>query len=70
MTEPSEKGESQWDDTNIICPYCKYEFQPEGCDYDRECEDECEGCGKTFTVVPEYSVTYWTYPIEEVKGQR
>lgn len=50
-------------DTNVICPHCghAYEAQAEDCDESSR-EIECDGCGTTFTVRAEISITYHTKP--------
>ena len=64
MSEP----ESQIDDCNIICPYCRHEYQPESSDYSEDVRDEeCEECGKIFSVWQGFSVTHHTAPKKEAK---
>jgi transcriptional regulator NrdR family protein len=62
------KPASQIDDCNIICPYCLHEYQAECEDYSEfERREECEGCGKEYTVYQTFTVTHHTEPIISVK---
>ena len=54
-----EQNES--DDCNVICPYCKEEYQAEAEDFsEEEREEECFSCGKTYLLYQSFSVTHHT----------
>ncbi len=62
MSEEFKPG-NQYDDDNIICPYCGYAREAVGCDGDNdpsETDEDCEECGKTFTRWADISVSYQT----------
>lgn len=62
----NEPPESQMDECNVICPYCRHEYQAECEDYtENEVEDECDECGKSFLRWTEFSVTHHTKPIPQ-----
>lgn len=59
--EPKAKALS--DDANVICPYCKHEYQPEAEDYSESTrEEECSECGKKYHVWQAFSVDHHTKP--------
>lgn len=63
------KYKRQWDDINVVCPYCGHTFQPEGEDYtDYEVIEECEECGKSFHHFDDITVTHYTRPDCELNG--
>jgi hypothetical protein len=58
--------ESQFDDCNVICPYCKASYQFDGHDYtDTPTEETCYKCEKTYIRWDEASITHYTRPIED-----
>ena len=59
------------DDANVICPYCKYEYQPEAEDYSEDTrEEECHKCGKKFWVWQAFSVDHHSKPDCELNGEQ
>ena len=61
--------EYEQDDTNVICPYCKHEYQPEAEDYSEdERIEECDECGKKYTISQSFSVTHHSEPDCEING--
>ena len=64
MPEMTKEPESQSDDCNVICPYCLSEYQAEAEDYsEREREEECFKCGKTYLLSDDFTVTHNTRPM-------
>jgi transcription elongation factor Elf1 len=67
--KPIEDEGYKWDyNSNIICPYCGHENEP-----DSECDNEnfeeahetyCYECGKHFMVTPRIEIDYSSEPIE------
>lgn len=55
----------------VICPYCKWSYQPE-CEDDSEDlrEEECEVCGKKFFLYDSISVTHITKPDCELNSEK
>lgn len=50
-----------WDETSVICPYCKKEVENDDCSIaqsENTAEVDCPYCGKTFSYVAEYKITY------------
>lgn len=47
------------DNNEITCPYCGCELS-DSCDYDELGELECEECGKIYSFLAEWVVTYST----------
>ena len=57
------KYKSWSDNSDVICPYCKYEFQPEAEDYsDDVVVEECGGCGKKFHRYDDLTITHYSKP--------
>lgn len=59
----------EWDyNSNIICPYCGYENEPDSEYDDRDFEEahetECGSCEKHFMVIPTVEIQYSSEPIE------
>ena len=55
--------DDQIDSINVVCPYCKYEYQPEGEDYSEGLRvDECGECGMKFELCQSFDVAHHTYP--------
>jgi transposase-like protein len=54
---------------DVICPYCKNEYQREAADYseDRRIE-KCDNCGKKFHTYDDFSVAHNTQPDCELNG--
>lgn len=47
-----------------VCPYCGDSYQPEAADYDdRDHEEECDGCGKTYIARDDFTVTHYAIPV-------
>ena len=60
----------QIDSSNVICPYCKSEYQPECEDYDESpSEQECEECRKKYMLYQSYNVDHHADPDCEINGQ-
>lgn len=56
-------------ENNVICPYCKTEYQ-DSWDYFKNDEDDyvCDECGRKFDISIDYSVTYSSKPhLDELK---
>jgi hypothetical protein len=65
------KAQSQMDDANVICPYCKYTYQPEAEDYSEDSrEQECSECSKKFHLYQSFSVSHHTKPDCELNGEQ
>lgn len=63
------KYDDEYDDNNVVCPYCKGEYQPEGEDYSEDSrEEECDDCGKFYHVHQSFSVTHITTPDCDLNG--
>ena len=59
----ANKPESQSDDCNVICPYCKASYQAEAEDFSEiDREEECFTCGKTYILSDECTITHHTRP--------
>lgn len=59
----------QYDSTNIRCPYCKYEYQPEADTYDEDARvEECGDCGKKYYRIDSFSIDHTTAPSCELNG--
>jgi hypothetical protein len=57
----TDKPQDQFDNYWAICPWCGYKHG-DCSEWARETvETTCDGCGKTFMVEPDYSVTYTCY---------
>lgn len=55
--------EDQLDGTNVICPYCKYEYQPEAEDFSEDIRDEeCGECGRHYQLYQSFEVDHRTTP--------
>lgn len=66
--EPQAKALS--DDSNVICPYCKYTYQPEAESYSEDTRtEECEGCGKKFHVWQVFTVDHHSKPDCALNGE-
>lgn len=53
----------QWDDSNVICPYCRNAYQAEASSYTEEIvEETCDECGKTYLRWDDFSITHRTRP--------
>jgi hypothetical protein len=64
------KATSQSDDNNVICPYCKHEFQPEAEDYSEDIRThECFECGKKFRMYQIFSVSHYSKPDCELNDE-
>ena len=64
------KYDDQYDDNNVVCPYCGEKYQPEGEDYSEDTrEEECYECGKTYWVNQSFSVTHVTEPDCGLNGE-
>jgi hypothetical protein len=54
--------------SNIVCPYCGHENEPDGeyddRDFDEAHETECGECEKHFMVTPAITIDYTSEPIE------
>ena len=66
MTPTTITPEEQYDDVYAVCPYC---LTKHGDCWEWVTENDeitiCDECGKKFTVRAEYSVTYYSNPIEQ-----
>jgi len=61
----------QYDDTRVICPYCKYEYQPEPDSYDEDVVMEvCDNCSKKFFRADNISVDHQTIPNCTLNGEK
>jgi len=59
------------DGTNMICPYCKHEYQPEAESYSEDEEAEtCDGCGKKYYARQDFCVDHWSRPDCELNGEK
>lgn len=64
------KYDDIYDDSNVVCPYCGEEYQPEGEDYSEDNrEEECCECGKNYWVSQSFSVTHVTEPDCSLNGE-
>lgn len=62
---------SQMDSDNVICPYCKHEYQPEAEDYSEDTrEEECSECEKKYWVYQSFSVDHHAKPDCELNGEQ
>ena len=62
--------EEEMDGNNIICPYCRHEYQPEGEDFgEDERIEECEDCGSKFYHHDEVTYEHHTRPDCEINGE-
>ena len=53
----------QYDDYNVVCPYCGYKYHPEDQAVLKDNEvEECNRCGKKYNIYKVYSVEYTTQP--------
>lgn len=51
----------------IVCPYCGTGFPDADYDYPEHGDDlDCRRCGRRFSVIPEFSVSFSSYPLEEM----
>jgi DNA-directed RNA polymerase subunit RPC12/RpoP len=67
--EPKARHESS--DANVICPYCKHEYQPEAEDYSEDTrEEECSECGKKYHLWQVFTVDHHTKPDCELNGEQ
>ena len=70
MSEEIEPFDEQSDDSEMICPYCKEAYQPEGEDYDDSGHiAECDDCGKKYHARQDFSVTHIATPDCELNGE-
>lgn len=52
------------------CPYCGYEYQPEGEDFhEDEKAEQCDGCGKKFLSFDSVSIDYCAKPDCELNNE-
>lgn len=64
------KYEDQTDSNDVICPYCKYEYQPESEDFSEDPRAEvCEECGMVYDVHQSFTVSHQTSPDCELNGK-
>lgn len=71
MSEFNEPYQDQIDSSNVICPYCKSEYQPECEDFDERPRDqECSDCGKTYRLYQSFSVDHHTEPDCELNQEQ
>ena len=60
VEDPTEES----DICNVICPYCKHEYQAESEDFDEtEREEECESCERIYLVYQSFFVMHHTRPV-------
>lgn len=65
------KYEDQIDSNNVICPYCKYEYQAENEDFSEDTRvEKCEECGKKYHLHDSWSVDHHTRPDCEINGDQ
>ena len=63
--------EDQIDGCNVICPYCKSEYQPEAEDFSEDSrEEECHDCGKKFYAYDSLTVDHHSRPDCELNGEQ
>ena len=59
------------DSSDVICPYCGWNYQPEGEDFSEDHNvEECEDCGKNFYHYDSISVYHHTEPNCEINGEK
>ena len=64
------KARSLSDDNNVICPYCKHEYQPDTETYSEDNrEEECGKCGKKYHLYQSFSVEHTTKPDCDLNGE-
>jgi len=62
--------DEELDSSNVICPYCKHEYQPEPEDFDEdESVEECSNCHKKFHHHDEITYDYHTRPDCELNDE-
>ena len=65
------KFQDQVDDNEVVCPYCKYSYQPESEDYSEDSlVDKCEECGMKFHTHQSFTVTNYASPDCELNGEQ
>jgi hypothetical protein len=63
-TKPKPEGQS--DSCDVICPYCDARYQAEAEDFnEKQRDEECQECGKTYILWQEFDVTHRTEPKQE-----
>jgi len=61
--------DTQMDNNDAICPYCKSRYQVEGADYDEARRvQECDICGKKYWTYQSFSVETHTQPDCKLNG--
>lgn len=64
------KYEDQVDSYNVICPYCKCEWQAESGDFSEDTRvEECPECGKKYHLHDSCTVDHYTRPDCELNGE-
>ena len=65
------KYDEEVDNCNVICPYCKSEYQPEPENYsDDTMEERCDNCGKSYYHYDDFSVSHNTRPDCELNNEQ
>ena len=66
------KYDDKIDDNNVICPYCEYEYQMEGCDINANDDhhvEECQQCEKKFYRADRIEYSFKTTPDCKLNGE-
>jgi len=64
------KYDTEVDDNDSICPYCKHRYQVESEDFDEEDKEvECDECGKKYYQHQSFMVSTFTTPDCELNGE-
>jgi len=59
------------DGDNVICPYCKHEYQPDHEDFSEdERTEECSNCGKFYHIHQSFSVDHHSEPDCKLNGEK
>ena len=63
-------AEQTFDDCVRKCPYCGHTHQPESETYSEDVRDEeCEECGKTYSIHDSFTVTHYATPDCELNDE-
>jgi hypothetical protein len=57
--------------TECICPYCKYSWQPEPCDFHDDMQvEKCAQCGMRFHSYDEVEITHYAMRDCEINNEQ
>ena len=63
--------ENEIDSCNVICPYCKAAYEPDGETFSEDPRiEECDECGKQYHLHDSWTIDHHTSPDCEINGEQ